>query len=303
MPDLAYVNGRVTALRDAVIPIQDRGFLLSDGVYEVLRSYAGRIFALEAHLERLDASLWGLRLRAPVGRRRLVAILEDLRRRSGYPDARLYVQVTRGVAARQHAFPRRARPTLVVYVQRTRSDLAAARRRGVAAITLPDPRWRRCDLKTIALLPNVLAKQEAVDAGAHEAFFLGPGGVVREGASANVFLVRGRTLSTHPLGAAILPGVSRAVVLELAREMGLRVLEKPFRRADLLRADEVFISSTMQEVLPVVRIDGCRIGTGRPGRVALELWRCFHARTHGEPAASERTARAATKGRTWRRRS
>jgi D-alanine transaminase len=292
VPDVAYVNGRIGPLSRAVVRVQDRGFLLADGVYEVLRSYGGRIFALRAHLDRLDGSLAGLQLRAPMSRRRLANLLDSLLRRSTYREARIYVQVTRGVAPRQHAFPARARPTLVVYVERIHPVAPAQRQRGVAAITLADPRWRRCDLKTIALLPNVLAKQRAFDAGVHEAIFIGPGDVVREASTANVFAVHGRRLTTHPLDVAVLPGVSRAIVLELGRAAGMQVREARLRRAALYAADEVFLSSTMQEVLPVVRIDGRRIGNGRPGPWGRELERRFRQRV----AAATAPERAAAPG-------
>lgn len=277
MPDVAYVNGWVGPLRDAVVPVLDRGFLLGDGAYEVLRTYGGRLFETDAHLARLARSLQGLRIAAPISRRRLTRLVENLLERSRYREARVYVQVTRGVARRQHAFPVRARPTLVVWVERLPRPLASLRREGVAAITLPDSRWRRCDLKSIVLLPNVLAKQQAHEAGAHEAIFLGPDGIVREGSSANVFIVRGRELRTHPKGPEILPGVSRSVILDRAREAGLRVREAPFGLRALYGADEAFLSSTVQEVLPLVRVDGRRIGSGRPGPVAADLWRRFRA--------------------------
>jgi D-alanine transaminase len=269
----------MTPLGRATVPVQDRGFLLADGVYEVMRTYGGRIFELQAHLDRLEASLHGIHLRLPVRRADLVRVLQRLVRRSGYPDARLYVQVTRGVAPRQHAFPRRARPTLVAYVERVPRAHRARALRGVSAITLPDFRWGRCDLKTIGLLANVLAKQRAHEAGAEEALFVSPDGSVREGATANVFVVRDGALWTHPLGPEILPGVSRAVILSLAREMRLGIRERRYSSAALYAADEVFLSSTMQEVLPVVRVDGRRIGTGRPGPVAKELRRRFRDRT------------------------
>jgi D-alanine transaminase len=291
LPDLAAVNGRVTTLRGAIVPLLDRGFLLGDGVYEVLRSYGGRIFQLDAHLDRLEASLAGIELALPMRRSRLAGLLEDLRRRSGYPEARLYVQITRGVAPRQHAFPKRARPTWVVYVEKVPPANPALARNGVAAITLSDPRWSRCDLKTIALLANVLAKQRAVEAGVHEALFVGPDGSVREGSSANVFVIRGRDVWTHPLGPEILPGVSRAVILELARESGLGVRAERFGRRALYAADEVFLSSTMQEVLPIVRIDGRSIGTGRPGPHARALRARFQERAHGTAGPRRRSPR------------
>jgi len=279
VPALAYVNGRVGPLKSAVVPLLDRGFLLADGAYEVLRTYGGRPFELQAHLSRLETSLRGLRLPAPMTQERLARLIKRLLDESGYREARIYVQVTRGVARRQHAFPKRVRPTLVIYVERMPRPPAAPGQRGVAVITVPDPRWRACDLKTIALLPNVLAKQQAVEAGAHEAIFVAADGTVREGASANVFIVRGRTLRTHPVGPEILAGVSRQLVLDLGREAGLDVREGRFRRAALYAADEVFLSSTLQEILPVVRVDGRRIGDGRPGPMTRDLWRRFRART------------------------
>ena len=280
MPDVAYVNGWVGPLARARVSVLDRGFLFADGVYEVLRTYDGRPFQLEAHLRRLRQSLRGLRLPLPLPMPRLQALILDLLRRSGYADARVYLQVTRGAGPRrQHAFPRGVRPTLVVFVERVVEDARGPSRRGLAVVTMPDPRWRYCHLKTLVLLPNVLARQAAVRAGADEAVLLGPGGVVREGSTSNVFLVRRGVLRTHPLGAEILPGVSRQVTLDVARAEGLDVREEPFRLAALLRADEVLLSSTALEVAPVVRVDGKRIGAGKPGPVAAALQTRFRART------------------------
>jgi D-alanine transaminase len=289
VPDVAYVNGWMGALKDACVPVLDRGFLFADGVYEVFRTYGGRPFELAAHLERLEHSLKGLGIRLPIGRQRLERRIHELLGRSGYANARVYVQVTRGVARRQHVFPRDARPTLVLYVERIPD--APRARRGLTVVTLPDERWKRCHLKTVALLPNVLARQQAHQSGADEAILLGPGGVVREGTSSNVFVVRHGALWTHPLGLEILPGVSRQVVLDLAREVGLRVREARFRRAALLGADEVLLSSTALEIAPVVRVDGRRVGDGKPGPVAAALLRQFRARvaaTGRRPAAPGR---------------
>ncbi|MFQ5599989.1 MAG: aminotransferase class IV [Candidatus Krumholzibacteriia bacterium] len=272
--------------------VLDRGFLFGDGVYEVLRTYGGRPFELQAHLRRLEHSLRGLGLRAPMSRRRLETLIHTMLERSGYRDARVYVQVTRGVAPRTHVFPRGIRPTLVIYVERVPAGAERRRRRGISTVTMEDWRWRRCHLKALVLLPNVLARQAAQRQGSDEAILLGPGGIVREGAASNVFVVRGRVLRTHPLGPEILPGVSRQVVLELAQQEGLRVRESRFRRATLLAADEVLLSSTALEIMPVVRVDGRRIGSGKPGRVFGALYARFLARarrpTHG------RTSRART---------
>jgi D-alanine transaminase len=278
VPDFASVNGKIVSLGRATVRLQDRGFLLGDGVYEVLRTYGGRIFQLDAHLDRLEGSLRGARIAMPASRRPSARLLEELQRRSRYPEVRLYIQVTRGVAPRSHTFPRGIRPTLVAYVERLVPDPESKWRRGVHAVTRADPRWSRCDLKAIGLLANVLAKQAAVEAGADEVIFIGPNGKVREAATANVFLLRKRTLHTHPLGPEILPGVSRAVLIEVARDAGFQVRERAFDRAALFTADEVFLSSTMAEVLPVVRIDGEPIGGGRPGPMAAALRSHFHAR-------------------------
>ena len=280
MPDVASVNGRVGLLANARVAVQDRGFLFADGVYEVLRTYGGQVFELERHLDRLEASLAGLRLPSPWTRRALRRILADLHRRSGHRDVKFYVQVTRGVAPRRHAFPRRTPPTWVIWAERIPSRRATAPPPGIAIVTQADSRWARCDIKCVALVANVLSKQAALDAGADDAVFIGPGGAVREATAANVFVVAGGTLSTRALGPQILAGVSRAVVLELARAAAIPVRETRIDRRQLGRADEVFLSSTMQEIVPVVRIDGRRVGTGRAGPVTRTLWHAFQQRAH-----------------------
>lgn len=301
MPDVAYVNGKVGPLREAMIPVQDRGFLLGDGVYEVMRTYGGRLFGLESHLDRLESSLDALRIPMPVKRPQLVRIFLAMLLRSRYSEARIYVQVTRGVAPRQHAFPKRIRPTLVVFVEKLVPMSEKLRRHGIEALTLRDPRWSRCDVKAITLLPNVLSKQAALDAGVHEAIFLGPDARVRECTTANVFRIEGETLQTHPLGSEILPGVSRSLVLRVAREAGLRVRERAFGREALYDADELFLSSTMQEILAIVRVDGKRIGSGRPGPVALSLYQRFLAATRVEKGGIPAVAPNPRRRRTSRR--
>lgn len=295
MPDVASVNGRIGRLADARISVQDRGFLFADGVYEVLRTYDGRIFELERHLDRFAASLAGLRIRAPLTRPALRRLLQELHRRSGHRDVKLYIQVTRGVAPRRHAFPHRARPTLVAWAERIPSRRRRTPPPGITVVTMADPRWARCDLKCVALVANVLAKQAALDAGADDAVFVGPGATIREATAANVFVVRGNRVYTQALGRDILAGVSRAVVLELARAAGFGVREVQVRLAALRAAEEVFLSSTMQEIVPVTRIDGRRVGSGRTGPVTRELWRRFQAHAHAHTHASTlRTRRGRT---------
>ena len=213
-----------------------------------------------------------------MSRRRLERQIRSLVDQSSYRNARVYVQVTRGVARRQHIFPDRAKPSLIIYVEKTPR---AGRARPLRTITLEDQRWKRCSLKALVLLPNILARQAAHQAGADEAILLGPRRVVREGSSSNVFAVHGRTLRTHPLGPEILPGVSRQVVLTLARAEGLRVVERAFRVSTLMTADEVLLSSTMLEIAPVVAVDGRRVGDGRPGPIAQALAKRFQDRVLG----------------------
>jgi len=273
--DVAWVDGWVGPLAEARISVQDRGFLFGDGVYEVLRAYGGRIFLLRPHLERLASSARGLSLEVPRSRRGLETLLQSLLHESGYSEARIYVQVTRGAARREHVFPRKVRPSLVIWVEAMHGVADSKRQSGLRVITVDDQRWNRCHLKSLLLLPNVLARQEAHQRGVDEALLLGPGGIVREGAGTNVFLVSRRRLRTHPLTSEILPGITRQHVIGLARAAGLGVDEQRFRLSTLHKADEVFVSSTTLEIMPVVQVDGRRIGTGKPGAVTRELMHLF----------------------------
>lgn len=295
MPDIAFVNGWIGPLRQARISIQDRAFVFGDGAYEVIRAYGGSPFMLDAHVQRLQASLRGLELALPISEARFVRLIGDLLSRSGHAEARIYVQVTRGIGRREHVFPERVRPTLVVYVDRAHAVPARRRAAGDHAITLPDARWAHCHLKSLQLLPNVLAREAARRRGATEAILIGPGGWVREGAASNVFIVRAGALQTHPLGPEILPGVSRAIVLDLAGRAGIPVRERRFKSDALFAADEVLLSGTMLEIMPVVRIDGKRIGAGRPGPVARRLATDFQA-LRSAAAPSRRATRRSLRG-------
>lgn len=279
MVDVAWVDGWRGPLAEARISVQDRGFVFGDGVYEVLRAYGGRIFQLAPHLDRLEASARGLNLALPRARRSLEILLRSLVRDSGYAEARIYVQVTRGAARREHVFPKRSRETLVVWVEEVRPLAASKGKNGLQVITLDDPRWNRCYLKALVLLPNVLARQEAQSRGADEALLVGAGQVVREGAGSNVFIVSRGRLRTHPLTTDILPGITRQHVIELAGSVGWGVDETRFRLSTLLQADEVFLSSTALEVMPVVRVGRRRIADGKPGPKTRELIQLFKEST------------------------
>jgi len=273
---IAYFNGRFVEREAVRVSPDDRGFLFADGVYEVVRVYGGRPFALPEHGRRLGRSLSALRLDWPDAPR-LEAIVTRLIADNGLAsrDALVYLQITRGAAPRRHAFPEPATPPtayVAVTPWRAREDLA----RGVSAVLVPDVRWARCDIKSIALLPNVLANQRAHEAGAEEAVFVRDG-VVTEGTHTNVCVVRDGTLVTHPLTNHVLPGITRAEVLALCRAAGLPCLEAPVVADDLERVDEVLLVGTTVEVTAVTRLDGRLLGDGRPGPVARRLAAAFNA--------------------------
>jgi D-alanine transaminase len=270
MPDIGFVNGRFMPLGEATVSLEDRGYQFGDGIYEVLRSYRGTLFQLEAHLARLERSAKAIELKSPYAAAEWMAHVAEGIRLGKYAESKVYLQVTRGVAPRDHLFPAAAMPTAVMTVREMRPLDSALRARGVAAVTLPDLRWGRCDIKTINLLPNVLARQRAKAAGAFEAILI-RGDELTEGAVSNVMVVIGGVLATPPEGPHILPGVTRSVVLDLARKSGVPVEERRLTLRELQNAEEMFLTGTTVEILPVVQLDGAKVGTGTPGPLTLLL--------------------------------
>ena len=274
MSRVAYVNGRFVAHAEACVHIEDRGYQLADGVYEVWAVFEGRLADNDAHLARLERSLGELRIRPPMSRAALLVLLHETIRRNRVREGLVYLQVTRGVAPRDHAFPKTpVRPSVVITAQSVDRGQGEARAaEGVAVITAPETRWARCDIKTIGLLPNVLAKQAAREKGAIEAWFVDELGLVTEGASSNAWIVDADgVLRTRDLNANILRGVTRKTLLELIAAEGLSAREAPFSVADAMAAREAFITSAGNLLTPVVRIDGAPIGDGRPGPLAVRL--------------------------------
>ena len=274
MSRVAYVNRRFVLHADASVHVEDRGYQFADGVYEVWSVFDGRLADSDGHFTRLARSLSELSIAPPMPRAALQAVLREVVRRNRLRDGLVYLQVTRGVAPRDHAFPRAGtKPSVVVTAKPV--DVAAAQRRaeaGVAVVTTPETRWARCDIKTTGLLPNVLAKQAARAAGAYEAWFVDGGGHVTEGASTNAWIVTADgVLVTRDTGANILRGVTRAAVAELAASLQMRVEERAFTVAEALAAREAFLTAATAFVTPVVRIDGKPVGQGAPGPVALRL--------------------------------
>ncbi|MFQ5486814.1 MAG: D-amino acid aminotransferase [Gammaproteobacteria bacterium] len=259
-----YLNGAFMPLEEAAISPLDRGFLFADGVYEVIPVYNGHLFRLEEHLQRLDLSLAGIRLESPHDHQGWRLILEGLVKRNPAPDQSLYLQITRGVAHRDHGFPKDTRPTVFAMSSPLAPLAAEIRERGVAAITLEDIRWRYCHLKTIALLPNILLRQEALDQDAVEAILIRDGEVT-EGAASNLFIVRAGRIITPPKGPRLLPGITRDLIVELGRTHDLEVVEAPVTPGELAQADEIWLTSSTREILPVTRLDGRAVGTGQPG--------------------------------------
>ena len=272
MPAVAYVNGRYGPIAEAGVSVEDRGFQFADSLYEVVAFLNGRFLDWDKHLQRLRRGLAALFIEGLPSDAALAQIARRLVDLSRYADGLLYMQVSRGAARRDHPFPAGTPATLVLTVRRFdfRQRLPQLGT-GVSAITLPDQRWARCDLKTTGLLPAVLAKQEARAAGAFEALFVKEGSIT-EGGSTNVYMVtaEGRII-THSLSARILPGVARDTLLDLARDSQLPVEERPFTPEEARNAPELFLTSTTAPILPIVRLDGHDVGSGRPGPVTARL--------------------------------
>ncbi|NGZ10310.1 MAG: D-amino-acid transaminase [Nitrospira sp. LK70] len=270
MPDIAFINGRFLPWEEATISIDDRGFQFGDAVYEVIRTYRGSPFELAAHLARLDRSARELSLRQPYTSDQWTGWIQQGLSLAGYRDAKIYIQLTRGAAPREHGFPPESHPTIVMTVREFHPLGPELRRTGVSACTREDLRWGRCDIKSVNLLANVLAREEAKKAGVFEAILVRDG-FVMEGAVSNVMAVQSGVVMTAPEGPRILSGVTRTVVLELAKKNDIEVQER-FIPVDLLyRADEVFLTGTTLEVLGVIQIDGKIIGPGQPGPITRTL--------------------------------
>lgn len=279
MSRIAYVNGRYLPRSDAAVHIEDRGYQFADGVYEVCEVRGGRLIDERRHMERLLRSLGELRIALPMPLQALSIVMHEVSRRNGVRDGIVYLQITRGVARRDHAFPPSGtKPAMVVTANRIdpeKTERLAAD--GIAVITLPDNRWDRVDIKSVALLPNVLAKQAAREQGAREAWFVAPDGTVTEGSSSNAWIVtRDNEVVTRQADTAILRGITRTVLLDVLKAHDLTLRERPFTVEEAQGAREAFITSASQTVMPVVRIDGRPIGNGAPGLLATALRRDFH---------------------------
>jgi D-alanine transaminase len=279
MSRIAYVNGRYLPRAAASVSIDDRGLLFADGVYEVCEVREGRLVDERRHMTRLDRSLRELQIDRPMSSAALGVVMRETVRRNRVRDGAVYVQVTRGVARRDFVFPPKGtRPALVVTAHGNNlAKLEDAAAEGIAVITVPDIRWQRVDIKSLALLPNVLAKQAAREQGAREAWLVDKAGWITEGGSSSAWIVsRDGKLITHPLGHDILPGITRSVVIDAIKAQGLAFEERAFTVEEAYAAREAFVTSASQIVMPVVRIDGRPVGNGAPGLITSGLRRDYH---------------------------
>ncbi len=271
---IVYVNGKYTHRNHASIGAEDRASSFGDGVYEVALIKHGVMIDEVAHCKRLERSLAGLKIDAPMGWAALRQIIKRLLRVNGlsHVDATLYLQISRGQAKRDHAFPKDAIPSLFIMASRAAYPSSKLYETGGAAITAEDIRWLRRDIKSISLLPNVLAKQHSVEQKAHEAILIEADGTVTEGSSSNLFLVnKEKKLLTHPADNHILGGITRAGVIDVAKEHGIHVEEERFTHADLLQASELFLTSTTKHIFPITMLDGKKVGNGKVGEITRDL--------------------------------
>jgi D-alanine transaminase len=254
---------------DIQISPDDRGYYFGDGIYEVFRVYNGLIYEAEAHMQRLQRTATDVRLSLPYTSAEIIDILNKLIQQNNLIEGTVYLQITRGEAPRAHPFPTQAEPILLAYSSEVQRPLATIQK-GITAITQPDIRWLRCDLKTLNLLPNVLAKQAALDHGVQEVV-LHREGTVTECSASNLMMIKDQVLYTHPANHLILHGITRAVVLRLAHALQIAVKEEAFTIEQLLHADEAFITGTTVEITPILQIDGQAIGTGKAGSITQKL--------------------------------
>lgn len=279
---ISYVNGRYIRHSLAAVHIEDRGFQFSDGIYEVIALVNGRLLDENLHFERLKRSLDLLYIPLPASITSLHIIIKELGRRNNLKNGYVYIQITRGVAKRNHAFPTKQhiKPSLVITYNKSSPPSENEYKKGISVITTPDIRWKRCDIKSVSLLPNILAKQEAVKAKAKEAWMVDEKGIITEGSSSNCYIVdKSGYVRTYPESSDILGGVTRRVVLQLAKGHGVKVREKAFTVKESIAAKEAFATSTTMGIIAVTKINGKKVSDGKPGEITKKLMKLYEERT------------------------
>jgi len=275
---VVYLNGAFVPLSEARIPVLDRGFIFGDGIYEVVPVYDGRPFRLTQHLKRLERSLAAISIDNPFDEAGWRALIADLVGRHGWPNQFVYMQITRGVARRDHAFPKGIQPTVFAMTSEFVEPAAALREQGLSVITADDERWLHCDIKSVSLLGNVLAKQAAVDAGAAECMMFRDG-ILTEGSSSNIWVVRNGRVLGSPVNHLVLEGIRVGLLAELCARCGLDYELRRVPREEVLQADELMLTSATREILPITKVDGAPVGNGRPGPVYQRLIEAYQAAT------------------------
>lgn len=276
---IVYLNGDYLRLGDAQISVLDRGFIFGDGIYDVVPAYSGRPFRMDEHLSRLERSLASINIQSSMQRADWEHLVTDLIQRSGLGDCMVYIQVTRGVAARDHAFPEQSKPTVFCMVSPFVRPGAVQREQGLSAIAIPDLRWLRCEIKSISLLGNVLAKQAAVEAGVDEVLQFRDG-FLSEGASSNVWIVKNNVLLAPPRNNLILEGIRYRLLEELAEQAGVAFEARPISELDVDQADEIMMTSATKEILPITRYNANPVGNGKPGPVYEKLRKGYDQAIH-----------------------
>ena len=277
MPELAYVNGSFLPIEKAMVPVEDRGYQFGDAVYEVIASYDSSLVFMDEHMARLDRSLKELSF-PEISIDQVRSAVIELFDRVKLERAEIYLQISRGVAPRTHAFPENADTQFIMTARKVPEIPENLRQQGAKAITVKDLRWGRCDIKTVQLLYNALAKQKALDSGVFDAIFISEDNIVREATSSNLFIVTDGKLITHPLTPNILPGVTRGKIIEICAEKNFPINEQFYSKETLLKSDEVFLTGTISEVLSIVDIDETKIGNGQVGPIAKQLSDAFRIR-------------------------
>lgn len=279
MSRIAYVGGAYVPMRQAVVNIEDRGYQFADGVYEGITVYKGALIDLEPHIERLWRSLGALQMATPMDRGPMTFVIKEVVRRNHIKNGFIYLQITRGVAPRDHPFPALAIPELVITCKRLDMDAIEARaRKGVAVSSQPDMRWDRCDVKSISLLPNILAKQAAREAGAFEAMLIDDDGLVTEGSSTNIWMVsKEGEIITRSTDDNILPGITMVAIKKLAAKLQLKVVDRAFTLEEAHGAVEMFLTSSTAGTMPIVKLDDKDIGDGKVGPIGNKLIDAYRA--------------------------
>ena len=274
MPELAYLNGDIRPIKETYVPIEDRGYQFGDAVYEFIASYNGKLFCLKEHLDRLQKSMEGLSF-PKLDKEFIESAVHDLFKKAGMQRAGIYIQISRGVAPRDHAWEKDIKLQIIMTIKKVNELDPEIRKKGIDIITVQDERWSNCDIKTVQILFNSMAKQKAKDQGAFDAIFVSKDGIVREGNSSNFFLVKDGNIITHPLTKNILPGITRMVIMDLARNIGIKIQEKFISKTELFSAQEAFLTGTITEILGIKTIDGVPLGKGKPGEITQKLYRAL----------------------------